>query len=183
MMHVIALVSPNLFFVFFRSHRVLLSSLSGKVDFPPVVVGGCDVPFVARNYSRCSSSYFAGVSCFCGFTRPSKTSAVWLMSARRTSTHTEKNTHSHTNAPRAHNMGRLESPQPPSARAVMTLLVLCRAGRRSFASWRLVVDQVAALKQCLDQMMPAVAREQAFFSTLFGLDPAKKPQDRDAVHR
>ncbi|CBJ27024.1 conserved unknown protein [Ectocarpus siliculosus] len=42
---------------------------------------------------------------------------------------------------------------------------------------------VAALKQCLDQMMPAVAREQAFFSTLFGLDPAKEPHDRDAVHK
>ena len=42
---------------------------------------------------------------------------------------------------------------------------------------------MAALKQCLDHTMPAVAREQAFFSTLFGLDPAKNPRDRDSVHK
>lgn len=44
-------------------------------------------------------------------------------------------------------------------------------------------DQVAALKQCLDHTMPAVAREQAFFSTLFGLNPAKDQRDGDSVHK
>eukprot|EP00752_Nemacystus_decipiens_P018748 g16809.t1 len=44
----------------------------------------------------------------------------------------------------------------------------------------LQLTPVDALKQCLDHTMPAVAREQAFFSTLFGLDPAKDPQDRDS---
>eukprot|EP00903_Cladosiphon_okamuranus_P005971 g5895.t1 len=47
----------------------------------------------------------------------------------------------------------------------------------------LQLSPVSALKQCLDHTMPAVAREQAFFSTLFGLDPAKDPRDRDAVHK
>lgn len=47
----------------------------------------------------------------------------------------------------------------------------------------LLSPKVDALKQCLEHTMPAVAREQAFFSTLFGLDPAKEPQDRDAVHK
>ncbi|CAM9544046.1 unnamed protein product [Ascophyllum nodosum] len=42
---------------------------------------------------------------------------------------------------------------------------------------------VSAMKQCLEHTMPAIAREQAFFSTLFGLDVGKDPRAKEAVER
>lgn len=43
--------------------------------------------------------------------------------------------------------------------------------------------KVDALRKCLEQTMPAISREEAFFCTLFGLNPVKDPRARDATHR
>lgn len=62
-------------------------------------------------------------------------------------------------------------------------LVLLRTGDGGGSLLHVARPKVQALRQCLEHTMPAISREEAFFCTLFGLNPAKDPGAREAAHR